>query len=90
MMAKTKLLNKIERSWLEEVQEVLNRCPSKRIGFFTTGDSEVYLHDATREHEIGNHLDNEGGEWCGAAEAVGADFGGVSLRFPNCVHSTAG
>lgn len=89
-MVKTKPLTKSERAWLAEVQEVLSRCPSKRIAFFTMGDSEVYLHDATREGEIGNHLDNEGGEWCSAAEAIGADFGGVYLSFPNGVHSTAG
>lgn len=89
-MAKTKPLTKDERAWLEEAQEVLNRCPSKRIAFFTTGDSEVYLHDATREDEIANQLDNEGGEWCSAAGDIGADFDGVYLRFSNSVHSTAG
>lgn len=89
-MAKTKPLTKAERSWLTELQELLNRCPSKRIAFFTVGDSFVGLHDATREHEIDNYLNNVGGEWCGAAKEIGADFGGVGLYFPNAVHSTAG
>ena len=86
----SKPLTKAEKAWLTEVQEVLNRCPSKRIAFFTIGDSDVHLHDATREGEISNYLDNEGGEWCTAAENIGANFGGAYLRFPNCVHSTAG
>ncbi len=89
-MAKTKPLTKAERAWLTELQEVLNRCPSKRIGFFTIGDPAVCLHDATREDEIGDHQEKEGGEWASAAAAIGADFGGVALYFPNAVHSTAG
>jgi hypothetical protein len=89
-MAKTKPLTKAERFWLTELQELLNRCPSKRIAFFTVGDSFVGLHDATREDEIGEYLDKEGGEWCGAVKDVGADFGDIGLYFPNAVHSTAG
>ncbi len=86
----TKPLTKKELAWLEKVQSVLNECPSKRIAFFTIGDSFVGLHDASREDEIGAFLDREGGEWCGAAKGLGADFGGVVLFFPNAVHSTAG
>lgn len=86
----TKLLNKRELAWLEKLQTVLNECPSKRIAFFTIGDSFVGLHDATREDEIGAVLDRDGGEWCGAAKQIGADFGGIGLYFPNAVHSTAG
>lgn len=89
-MAKTKPLTKKERAWLEDVQELLNRCPSTRIAFFTVGDPFVGLHDATRENEIAEYLDKEGGEWSSAAKGVGADFDGVGLRFPNAVHSTAG
>lgn len=89
-MAKTTQLTKAEKDWLNDVQELLKRCPSKRIAFFTIGDSFVGLHDATREDEIGAHLDKFGGEWCGAAKDIGADFGGIGLFFPNAVHSTAG
>ncbi|WKZ94059.1 hypothetical protein P0E69_09385 [Chimaeribacter arupi] len=89
-MAKTKPLTKAERAWLVEVQEVLNRCPSKRIAFFTIGDNFLGLHDANREKEISDYIDQEGGEWCMAAEDIGADFGGLTLNFPNSVHSTAG
>ena len=32
-------LTKKERAWLNELQEVLDRCPSpKKIGFYTIGD----------------------------------------------------
>lgn len=86
----TKPLTKKELAWLEKVQSVLNECPSKRIAFFTIGDSFVGLHDASREDEISAYLDDSGGEWCGAAKDTGADFGGVGLFFPNAVHSTAG
>lgn len=89
-MPNTKPLTKAERAWLEEVQAVLDRCPSKRLGFFTIGDPNVMLHDATREDEIGEELEKNGGDWCSAAHRIGADFDGVSLDFPGCVHSTAG
>ena len=89
-MAKTKPLTKAERAWLEEGQKWLNRCPSKRIGFYTVGDADICLHDATRENEIGDEQDANGGEWASAVERIGADFGGVALKFPNAVHSTAG
>jgi hypothetical protein len=90
MMPKTKPLTKAELDWLKEVQSILNRCPSKRIAFFTVGDNFVGLHDETRELEIGEDLERNGGEWCSAASRVGADFGGKGLFFPNAVHSTAG
>jgi len=89
-MAKTKPLTKAEKAWLVEFQELLNRCPSKRIAFFTVGDNFIGLHDKNREQEIGDHQGRNGGEWCSAAQDLGADFDGVTLNFPNAVHSTAG
>ena len=39
-------LTKKERAWLNELQEVLDRCPSpKKIGFYTIGDKSIYLYD---------------------------------------------
>lgn len=87
---KTKPLTKAERRWLDELQDVLNRCPSERLGFFTIGDNFLMLHDANREAEISAEMDENGGEWCSAAHRIGADFGGESLTFPAAVHSTAG
>ncbi|SQD05030.1 phage protein [Escherichia coli] len=35
-------LTKKERAWLNELQEVLDRCPSpKKIGFYTIGDKSI-------------------------------------------------
>ena len=37
-------LTKKERAWLNELQDVLDRCPSpKKIGFYTIGDKSIYL-----------------------------------------------
>jgi hypothetical protein len=89
-MATTKPLTKAERAWLDEFQALMNRCPSKRIGFFTIGDPVLCLHDATREDEIGEERDENGGEWCSAARRLKADFGGETIDFPNAILSTAG
>ncbi len=38
-------LTKKERAWLNELQDVLDRCPSpKKIGFYTIGDKSIYLY----------------------------------------------
>lgn len=89
-MAKTKPLTKGERAWLAELQEVLNRCPTRRIGFSTIGDSNVSIHDAAREREIDHELEKNGGEWVSAASRLGADFDGVTIDFPNAVQSISG
>ncbi|WP_048796176.1 MULTISPECIES: hypothetical protein [Serratia] len=83
-------LTKAEKKWLEELQEVLNRCPSKRLEFFTIGDPSIGVIDATRTHEIESEQEQNGGEFCRAASKLEADFGGYTLDFPGAVHSTAG
>ncbi|CAM7113615.1 hypothetical protein ESCOCP327M_21855 [Escherichia coli] len=46
-------LTKKERAWLNELQDVLDRCPSpKKIGFYTIGDKSIYLYDLRRMDEI--------------------------------------
>ncbi|QKJ88067.1 hypothetical protein PMPD1_3137 [Paramixta manurensis] len=87
---KRNALTKAELAWLEALQELLNKCPSKRIAFFTVGDDFLGLHDANRENEIAAELDKNGGEWSSAAQNIAADFNGFCLNFPNSVHSTAG
>ncbi|CAI0822590.1 Uncharacterised protein [Serratia entomophila] len=83
-------LTKAEKKWLDELQEVLNRCPSKRLGFYTIGDPYLGVIDASRLQEIEDEQEENGGEFCMAASKVGADFAGYKLDFPNQVHSTAG
>lgn len=83
-------LNKKEQAWLDELQEVLNRCPSERLGFFTIGDPQIAVYDRSKESEIERMLDRrESGDWCGCVLKAGANFD-EWLDFPAAVHSTAG
>lgn len=81
-------LNKKERAWLDELQEILNRCPSKRLGFFTIGDPIIYVYDRSKEQKINDHQDRYGRDFCHSVRAMDADF--CDLDFPAAVHSTAG
>lgn len=78
---------KAEKSWLLELQEVLDRCPSKRLGFFTTGDATVSVYDNSKDAKI-YVIADAGGEFANAVEKAGADIG--TIQFPFNVHSTAG
>lgn len=83
-------LNKSEKQWIAEVQELLDRCPSKRLGFYTTGGSTVTVYDRTKDRKIDDiHNDRFTGEFCGAVTEAKANFD-VWLEFPAAVHSTAG
>lgn len=82
-------LTKQEREWLNEVQAVLNKCPSYRLGFYTTGDSSVTVFDDNKAYEINSYVDNNRVDYCTAAHAVDALLG-FELHFPNQVLSTAG
>ncbi len=83
-------LNKKERAWLDELQEVLNRCPSKRLGFYTIGDPQVVVYDLTKESKIDSLLDSgDASDWCDGVAQAGADFC-EWLDFPAQAHSTAG
>ncbi|MBV6817562.1 hypothetical protein KWG64_06355 [Rahnella sp. PD12R] len=78
-----------EKKWVAEVQAVLNRCPSNRIGFATIGDPNVTLFDVTRYKEICAELDKGGRDFIPCSDRVGATFD-ETLDFPNSVESTAG
>ncbi|HEI9812591.1 TPA: hypothetical protein SLN60_003926 [Serratia marcescens] len=82
-------LNKKERAWLDELQEVLNRCPSDRLGFYTIGDPQITVYDRSKESEIERVLDTTEQDWCGCVLKAGANFD-EWLDFPAAVHSTAG
>ncbi|MGF6996847.1 hypothetical protein [Paraburkholderia sp. GAS32] len=81
-------LTQAERKWVQDVQKVLNKCPSERIGFYTIGDCNVSLFDKTKEDQIAARQDR-GEDFGPAATAVGAVFD-EDLLFPNGVYSTAG
>ena len=88
----TKLANltKKEQAWMNKLQKVIDECPSKRIGFYTIGDSDLVAFDATKMDKITNHLDSRRcGDFGPSVSAVGAGFD-ESLVFNNPVESTAG
>lgn len=82
-------LTKKERKWISDVQKVLNKCPSKRLEFYTIGDRNVFIFDNTKIADVYSELDKNGGEFGSCCERVGASFD-IDLFFPNAVHSTAG
>ncbi|MBZ0057135.1 MULTISPECIES: hypothetical protein [unclassified Leclercia] len=86
-----KKLTKKEQAWIDELQAVLDRCPSpEKIGYYTIGDNNIFLYDLRRENEIQHALDSRAaGEWGTAAVYVGADFD-ETIDFPSAVLSTAG
>lgn len=45
-------LTKKEREWVEEVNEVLSRCPSDRLIFFTGGDQNIGIYLKKREQAV--------------------------------------
>ncbi|HFI5325862.1 TPA: hypothetical protein ACGQSM_003695 [Serratia liquefaciens] len=81
-------LTKKEQAWLDEFQEVLNRCPSKRLGFATAGDRDITVYDSSFSDLIFIVLEREGGDYIPTATKLGAVLG--VINFPSPVESTAG
>lgn len=81
-------LNKKERAWLDELQEVLNRCPSKNLGFYTVGDPMLHVYDRRKERQLDDYMDRHGLDFCKCARALDAGF--CDLYFPAAIHSTVG
>lgn len=78
-------LTKAEKKWVRDVQKVLDKCPSKRIGFYTIGDNNVMLWDTDKKEEAMAQED----DFCVIVENCDAGFD-EELIFPNPVESTAG
>jgi ATP-dependent Clp protease adapter protein ClpS len=82
-------LSVAEKAWLAALQEVLDSCPSTRLGFYTIGDRVVQVFDKRKEAQINKMMDeSEATDFCVAAHRLGAGICG--LQFPSNVHSTAG
>ncbi|MBH3300443.1 hypothetical protein I5N20_10395 [Serratia marcescens] len=81
-------LNKKELAWLDELQEVLNRCPSERLGFFTIGDKDVFVYDKRLGKQIDEIQDRVCRDFGQIVNDIDAGFG--ALVFPSSVHSAAG
>lgn len=83
-------LTKAESKWIKDVQDVLRKCPSKRIGFYTIGDNNIVAYDFTKRNAIYDEMDaGRASDFGPAAENVDARFH-EELWFPNPVESTAG
>ncbi|MDX7490210.1 hypothetical protein [Serratia marcescens] len=76
-----------EKKWVSDVQKVLNRCPSKRLGFATTGDRDITVYDSSYSELIFKTLEHEGGDYIPTATKLGAVLG--VINFPSPVESTA-
>lgn len=84
-------LTKKERAWVDELQAVIDRCPSpNKIGFYTIGDPSINLYDLRRVDEVMEALDSrQSSDWCVAVQNIGAGFD-ETIVFPSAVESTAG
>jgi len=82
-------LTKQEKDWVNKLNKLLAECPSKRLAFATTGDSDVSIFNQPQYGAICDEQENNGGEFISAAARIGALFDEV-LSFPNQVESTAG
>lgn len=82
-----KPLSAKEKQWISDLQAVLDKCPSSRLGFFTTGDSTVTVVDlpVTNAWEDKNGTDQD---YCIAVMHAKSELG--TLTFPADVQSTAG
>lgn len=77
-----------EAAWIKKLQNVLDSCPSDRIGAYTIGDPSITLYDRSREAEINQTYESRNIDFCQAVIEVNAKLG--ILTFPFQVHSTAG
>lgn len=78
-----------EKKWVSDVQRVLDKCPSKRIGFYTIGDNDVSLYDRNFEDKISNLQTKKGRDFGPVVDDLDAGFD-EQLWFPSPVESTAG
>lgn len=78
-------MTRLEAAWVKRLQRVLNDCPSDRMGFYTTGDSDVTVYDRSLDREIDDaQIGNM--EFCNAVEECDATF--AKVIFPGNVAST--
>jgi hypothetical protein len=79
-----------EKKWLDDLQALLSACPSKRLGFYTIGDTDVTVYDLGKDKQIRKLMDdNDSLDFPRALEQAKAGTG-YSLYFPSNVHSVAG
>lgn len=82
-------LTKKEQAWIDEVNAVLARCPSERLGFATIGDPSITIYDRRKDAAIDKLLDRGNMDFVPAAQHLG-HLANETLEFPAGVLSTAG
>lgn len=90
MAKKMKPLTAAEARWVEQLEALLAKCPSKRIGAFTVGDDFITLYDRSFDGEIDKLQDDHRGgcDFAVAVDSLECELGTVKFPFP--VHSNAG
>jgi hypothetical protein len=82
-------LTAAEAKWIDDVNALLAKCPSKRLGFYTIGDRDVYVYDFTKEKKIEELMERKQSmDYPTAVNELDAGVG--ALVFPNNVHSVSG
>ncbi|MBO1561834.1 hypothetical protein [Yersinia pseudotuberculosis] len=82
-------LTAAEKKWVKEVNALLAKCPSKRIGFYTIGDNNVMLYDAEQFKDKG--LEDDHRDLIAVLADHGLAFGqAFDLDFPNAVEGVCG
>ena len=82
-------LTKKEKAWVKKVNEVLQECPSERLGFFTIGDPELFIFDVSKLSKIGDIMDRKNSDFGPACVELKA-LASEKLFFTECVESTSG
>jgi hypothetical protein len=82
-------LTKAEKALVAEVQKALDKCPSTRLGFATTGDHDLTIFDIRGIDKICARLDRGTCDFIPTADKLGL-VAAERLSFPQPVESTAG
>lgn len=78
-----KPLTAAEAKWVEELEGLLAKCPSNRIGAFTIGDDYIMLYDRSFDNEIcdiqNSRNDND---FAAVVDSLECGFGIIHFPFP--------
>lgn len=84
-----KPLNPKERAWAEELNRLLQACPSTRIGAYTIGDAGFTLYDKELERRPDIHqIVDSASDFGPGCHKAGIELAEVHSAFQ--IHSTAG
>lgn len=75
-----------EKAWIAEVNEVLARCPSKRLGFYTIGDPQVEVF-LIKHQEPCDEQQEDLPRYLSRVDGVMTD---ATMYFPSAVNGVCG